>query len=177
MEHEREIRRKLTAIGEDYDQIPDNLKTYLFSIQGVIERKQLEQHAAIRALKDNEITVSGICGELNMSRNTVYRYGGLLQRYIELCANQLSSTNPLSMAEKLREENTEKQRQLALMADRDTQMLASKMASYHRDRLLKEKNELLEQQKTRILKLSQECLQLRVALEQCNPEHKLLKFP
>ena len=177
MDYEQEIRRKITAIGEDYDRIPDNLKAYLFSMQNIVERKQLEQQAAIKALKGSEITVSGICGELNMSRNTAYRYGGLLQRYIELCADQLSSTNPLNIAEKLREDNAEKQRQLVLMADRDIQTLMSKMAMCHRDRLLKEKNELLEQQKARVLKLSQECLQLRIALEKLDPKHRLLKYP
>lgn len=177
MDNEQLIRKNLAAIGEDYDVVSDNIKAYLISIQGVLGRKKAEQLAAIKALQDSRATVSGICAELNMSRNTAYRYEGILQRYIEYCAEQLDSTNPLDIAEKLRDDNTEKQRQLGLMADRDIEALSSQIAVHQRDRQLQEKKRLLEQKDARILELTRDCQQLRIALEKNDPGHRLLKFP
>lgn len=177
MDNEQLISRNLAAIGEDYSTVPDNLKAYLVSIQEVIDRKKAEQHSAIKGLQYSRATVSGICAELNMSRNTAYRYEGLLQRYIEYCAEQLDRTNPLDIVEKLREDNTEIQGQIALMADRDIEALSSQIAVHQRDRQLQEKNRLLEQKEARILELTRDCQQLRIALEKHAPEHRLLKFP
>lgn len=176
MDKERAIRKNLADIGENYDAIPDNLKKYLVSIQNIADRKAKEQRAAIKTLHDCNLSVSGICSELNISRNTAYRYNGLLQRYIEFSANQLAGSNPLAAVEKLKNENAEKQKQIYLMVDRDIDLLSSKKAISQYDRLLKEKEQLLKQKEQRIMELTRDCLQLRIALEQSNPKHPLITF-
>lgn len=165
MDNERAIRNKLAAIGEDYNSISDNLKQYLFSIQRIYDRKVEEQRAAIQVLQDNDLSVSGVCAELKMSRNTAYRHGSLLQRYIEYSASQLASTNPLLIGEKLRHENTEKQKQLHLMLDRDIDMLQLKNTISQRDRLLREKEMIIEQKKLRIMELTRDCQQLNIEID------------
>lgn len=177
MDKEQVIRKYLSAIGEDYDRIPDNLKQYLVAIHDIVDLKQSEQRVAVKTLKDNDISVSGVCAELGMSRNTAYRHGHLLQRYIEYCARQLSCTNPLFIIDGLKADIAEQHRQICLMADRDIDALKSRLAVTQRDRLLQEKAKLLEQKEKRIMELTRDCQQLRIALEQSNPSHRLLKLP
>jgi len=69
------------------------------------------------------------------------------------------------------------QRQIFLMADRDIDALTTTFAIKHRDRLLQEKINLLEQKNKRIMELTRDCQQLRIALEQSAPNHRLLKIP
>ena len=176
MDNERAIKKNLATIGEDYDTISDSLKKYLVSIQDIVNRKVEEQCVAIKTLQDSDLSVSSVCSELNISRNTAYRYNGLLRRYIESCSDQLADSNPLVIVERLKNENAEKQKQIYLMLDRDIDILSLKSTINQRDRLLQNNKQLIEQKSNRIMELTKDCLQLRIALEQSNPKHPLIVF-
>lgn len=144
--------------------------------------KNLEKHDLPSCTSvDNLSSLTSMPGENtyigDMSRNTAYRHGHLLQRYIEYCARQLSCTNPLFIIDGLKADIAEQHRQICLMADRDIDALRSRLAVTQRDRLLQEKAKLLEQKEKRIMELTRDCQQLRIALEQSNPSHRLLKLP
>ena len=155
------ISHNLTAIGESLEHIPVHVLKYLEEIQEVIDQKEQQQHEALSLIKSSSITVSSVMATLGYSRNTAYRYGGILQRYIEHASACLSKTNLLHTIEALRQEIRDKDKQLALVVESNVANLQLQDQVAQLEGVIADKNTRIEQLQKRVNELNREVSTLR----------------
>lgn len=80
------IKKKLQELNIEFNLLEPFLKDYLVRIENIIKSKEQAQYEAISTLKTTKFNPSSISKELNCSRTTLYSYGAILKRYIDISA-------------------------------------------------------------------------------------------
>lgn len=70
------INKKLTVMGESYDELKPFLQTYLQRIETIINEREKTRTEAIDVIKQSSFNVSDISKQLGCSRVTVKTEGG-----------------------------------------------------------------------------------------------------
>lgn len=169
------IRKNLAAIGESFDSLPVHIIKYLTEIQEVVSQKEMQQREALALIKSSSLSVASTMAVLGYSRNTAYRHGGILQRYIEYANDNLTKTNLLRIIDELREETRAKDKQLSLIIESNVANLQLQDNITQLEDVIADKKARIEQMQLRITELNREVLALRASIPKDKSEPLLFK--
>lgn len=172
---EKIIRKNLAAIGESFDSLPTRITKYLAEIQDEVSQKENQQREALALIKNSSLSVASTMAALGYSRNTAYRHGGILQRYIEYANDNLTKTNLLRIIDGLHEEIRNKDKQLSLIIESNVANLKLQDNVTQLEGVIADKNARIEQMQFRIAELNREVLALRARIPKDKSEPLLFK--
>ena len=155
------IRKKLSAIGENFDALKPFMQTWLVKIETAIQSRKQEQTDAVKQLKAVDYSVKSIADEVHASRTTMYNHEQLLKRYIEYSAGAEAADSPLNEISRLHTEKQNLQDQVSKLMLRDVETELMKMQIRTLSATLEGKNAEIARQKKRVAELSEENQELK----------------
>ena len=155
------IRKKLSAIGENYDMLKPFMRTWLEKIETVIQDRKQKQSEASKQLKSIDYSVKSIADEVHASRTTMYNHEQLLKRYIEYSAGAEASDSPFNEISRLQNEKQSLQEQISKLMLRDVETELMKMQIRTLSATLEGKNAEIVRLEKRVAELSEENQELK----------------
>lgn len=116
------VEKKLRKLGVNISKVPEFLLEWMKRIETYVVEQENNYYEGVQLIKGAKISIKAIADNLGCSRTTFYSYDKLLQRYVELSANEFEKKKTPLNSEKLNEKIRTLENQVQKMIVRDVEM-------------------------------------------------------